>query len=280
MRVVVALEVAHDLEVANVGEAVDRRDVVGAVVARQGQVHARAGVTGGHEVDGVAHQLVRARVRMGVVRRVRSDQDHVARHGRRPHALGLVEEAYVVKRAAVRVGHNDGLVLGKVGRRHAVPLILARAHVRLMSVACLVSPPGAGRRMSTSPWHGRPAPHSPVRFPICLYSSAVMLKGNRRSCARLVPASPPTATATAAACAMGLRILYSGCAKARGPEWAVANKNEGRGPDDRWQQQHTRAMHACHGRHGGEPAPSLYGARRCVHPQASAQLVSVDSETS
>lgn len=66
-----------------------------------------------------------------MVRGVRPDEHHVARDGRRPDLLGIVQELDRVQaRVAKAVRDNNRLVLGEVGRGHLVPFVFRLAGIR------------------------------------------------------------------------------------------------------------------------------------------------------
>lgn len=119
-------EITADLEVSDLGQRLDGHLAgVALVVARKREVHARTVLVAERDVaDGVLHHGVGARQPepFGMEGRVGADEDHVPRHGRGPDFFGVVQELDGVETAvAEAVGHDDGLVLGKVGRGHAVP---------------------------------------------------------------------------------------------------------------------------------------------------------------
>lgn len=57
-----------------------------------------------------------------MVGRVRADDDHLTLDSRRPDILRVFEELDLVYGPAVGIRNDDGLVLGKVGRRVGPPL--------------------------------------------------------------------------------------------------------------------------------------------------------------
>lgn len=78
-------EIASDHELADFRQGADgNRGARGLIIARKRKVHSGTVLAAGDEVDGVLHHGNRARqvVPLGVERRVRSDDDHVARDGR------------------------------------------------------------------------------------------------------------------------------------------------------------------------------------------------------
>jgi hypothetical protein len=126
-------EISPNFEIPYFGERVDfHRHGVALVVARKGEIHAGAVLACGHEPDCVQHHGVgTGQVEPLCVKRgIRSDNDHVARNSRRPDAFGVVQE---LDKAQAGIAHtvrdNDGFVLGKIGRGHAVPFVLVLANV-------------------------------------------------------------------------------------------------------------------------------------------------------
>lgn len=76
------------------------------------------------KADAVVHECHGTRPRRRVIRRVRAYDNDVAGDGGTPGGFGVAEELDLVEGAAVGVGHDNGLVLSKVGRGHGVPLNL------------------------------------------------------------------------------------------------------------------------------------------------------------
>lgn len=93
------------------------------VITRKRKVETRlAAGTAGRKLDAVVHEGHSTGARRCMVGRVGTHDDNIALDSRTPGGLGVAQKLDLVEAAAVGVGHDNGLVLGKVGRCHGIPL--------------------------------------------------------------------------------------------------------------------------------------------------------------